>query len=326
LVIVNYVDATIDMRLQKVFYYPLLALLLLANACIQGSTYASDTSQEPMGLIVSTQWLSEHLGDPDLVVLDTTVLVQQDENGNISSSSAHSDYESGHIPTAAYADLLGDLSDKSSSMDFVMPSPEQFRLAIGKLGVGNDSRVVLYSANYPAWAARLWWMLRWAGFDQVALLDGGLQAWVAEDRPLSMEPATYPEREFTLSLRPEVIADQQEVLAAINNDEVSIIDAMNDAHYTGQFTMYDRPGHITSATNMPSTNLLDESGYFRSLDELEMMHDGNYPQRSITYCGGGVAASTVAFIMYRLGYTDVAVYMGSLQEWTKNPENPMTVP
>ena len=314
------------MRLQRVFHYPLLVLLLLVNACIQGSTYASNTPQEPMDLIVSTEWLSEHLGDPDLVVLDTTVLVQQDENGKFSSSSARSDYESGHIPTAAYADLLGELSDKSSPMDFVMPSPEQFRLAIGKLGVGNESRVVLYSGNYPAWAARLWWMLRWAGFDQVALLDGGLQAWVAEGRPLSVEPATYPEREFTLSLRHNVIADQEEVLAAINNDEVSIIDTMNDAHYTGQFTMYDRPGHITSATSMPSTNLLDESGNFKSLDELEMMHDGDYSQRAITYCGGGVAASSVAFTMYRLGYTDVAVYMGSLQEWTKNPENPMTVP
>lgn len=279
-----------------------------------------------MGLIVSTEWLSEHLGDPDLVILDTTVLVQQGEDGKFSSSSARGEYESGHIPTAAYADLLGELSDQSSSMDFVMPSPEQFRLAIGKLGVGNDSRVVLYSSNYPAWAARLWWMFRWAGFDQVALLDGGLQAWIAEGRPLSKEPATYPERDFTLSLRPNVIADQEEVLAAINNDEVSIIDTMNDAHYNGQFTMYDRPGHITSAVSMPSTNLLDESGKFRSLDELEMMHDGDYSQRAITYCGGGVAASSVAFTMYRLGYTDVAVYMGSLQEWTKNPENPMTVP
>ena len=138
------------MRLQKIFHYPLLVLLLVVNACIQSSTYASNTPQEPMDLIVSTQWLSAHLGDPDLVVLDTTVLVQQDENGKFGSSSARSDYEAGHIPTAAYADLLGELSDKNSSMEFVMPSPEQFRRAIGRLGVGNESRVVLYSGNYPA--------------------------------------------------------------------------------------------------------------------------------------------------------------------------------
>lgn len=314
------------MRLQRVSLIPLLAVLLLGNAFIQINTYAGNPPQEKMDLLVSTQWLAEHLDDPDLVVLDTTVLVQQDENGKFTSASARKDYDAGHIPTAAYADLLGDLSDKSNPMEFVMPSPEQFRIAMGKLGVGNDSRVVLYSANYPAWAARLWWMLRWAGFDQVALLDGGLKAWVSEDRPLSVDPATYPEKEFTLSLRQNVIADQAEVLASINNDEILIIDAMNDAHYNGQFAMYDRPGHITSATSMPSTNLVDESGYFRSFDELEMMHDSDRDARAITYCGGGVAASTVAFTMYRLGYSDVAVYMGSLQEWTKNPENPMTVP
>ncbi len=314
------------MSVQRVSVIPLLAVILLVMFHVQIKAFADEPPQGKVDLLVSVQWLAEHLGDPDLVVLDTTVLVQQDENGKFSSASAHSEYQAGHIPTAAYADLLGALSDKNSSMEFVMPPPEQFRDAMGKLGVGNDSRVVLYSANYPAWAARLWWMLRWAGFDQVAILDGGLKAWVAEGQPLSVKPATYPEREFNLSLRPNVIADQDEVLAAIYNNEVSIIDTMNDAHYNGQFTMYDRLGHITSATNMPSTNLVDESGYFRSYDELDMMHDGDRNARAITYCGGGVAASTVAFTMYRLGYSDVAVYMGSLQEWTKNPENPMTVP
>ena len=314
------------MRSHKASLIPLFAAFLLANIGIQTNAFASKPAQEKMDLLVSTQWLAEHLGDPDLVVLDTTVLVQQGEDGKFSSATARSDYEAGHIPTAAYADLLGDLSDRNSPMEFVMPSPEQFRIAIGKLGIGNDSRVVLYSANYPAWASRLWWMLRWAGFDRVALLDGGLNAWVAEGRELSVKPATYPEKEFTLSLRQNVIADQNEVLSAIDNDEVSIIDAMNDAHYNGQFAMYDRPGHITSASSMPSTNMVDESGYFRSIDELEMMHDSDRSERAITYCGGGVAASTVAFTMYRLGYSDVAVYMGSLQEWTKNPENPMTVP
>ena len=304
----------------------MLIALLFGNACYQSNENAGSPSPEKMDLLVTTQWLSEHLDDEDLVVLDTTILVQQDENGKMSSISGRDSYDAGHIPTAGYADLLGDLSDQDSSMTFVMPSPEQFRIAMGKLGVGNDSRVVLYSANYPAWAARLWWMLRWAGFDQVALLDGGLNAWVTEGRPLSTEPATDPEKEFVLSLRQGVIAYQDEVLAAINNDEVSIIDTMNVAHFNGNFTMYDRPGHITSASNMPSTDLMDESGYFKSFDELDMMHDDDRGNRVITYCGGGVAASTVAFTMYRLGYSDVAVYMGSLQEWTKNPENPMTMP
>jgi len=89
--------------------------------------------------------------------------------------------------------------------------------------------------------------------------------------------------------------------------------------------MYGKPGHIPGATNMPSSDLLDEEGNYRSFDELDMMHDGDRDVRAITYCGGGVAASSVAFTMHRLGFTDVAVYMGSLQEWAGDPENPMTM-
>jgi thiosulfate/3-mercaptopyruvate sulfurtransferase len=90
--------------------------------------------------------------------------------------------------------------------------------------------------------------------------------------------------------------------------------------------MYARPGHILGATNMPSSDLLDETGRFRAYDELEWVYDGdNRNNRVITYCGGGIAASSVAFTMYRLGFTDVAVYMGSLQEWASDPANPMSL-
>ena len=89
--------------------------------------------------------------------------------------------------------------------------------------------------------------------------------------------------------------------------------------------MYGRPGHIPSATNLPSSDLLDETGFYRHFDELEMMIDSNADSRVITYCGGGVAAASVAFTLHRLGYKDVAVYMGSLQEWTADPGNPVTL-
>jgi thiosulfate/3-mercaptopyruvate sulfurtransferase len=100
---------------------------------------------------------------------------------------------------------------------------------------------------------------------------------------------------------------------------------MPDAHYRGEFSMYARPGHILGATNMPSSDLLDEVGRYRSYDELDMMHDGDRNARVIAYCGGGVAASSVAYTMHRLGFTEVAVYMGSLQEWATDPANPMTL-
>ena len=301
----------------------ILAVLAFINACSHNTH--KKTALAKIDSLVSTQWLSEHLNDKNLVVLDTTVIVKMDDKGGFSNISGRDEYNAGHIPTAGFADLKENLSATNTHLDFVMPSAQQFQLAMSELGVGNDTRVVLYSAKNQVWAARLWWMLRWAGFDQVAILDGGLQAWKQEGRPLSTEAANHPQKTLTLTLRPEVIADYDEVFAAMKNSQVSIIDALPDAHYMGNFSLYARPGHIPTATNIPTSDLLDEKGLYKPVDELEMLFSENQKNRVITYCGGGVAASSVAFTLYRLGYTDVSVYMGSLQEWTADPKNPMVV-
>jgi thiosulfate/3-mercaptopyruvate sulfurtransferase len=278
-----------------------------------------------MDTLVTTEWLSQHLDDPDLIVLDCNVLVQPQEDGGMRSVSGRADYESGHIPSAGFADLKGDLSDGDSPLEFAMPTPERFCAAMGALGVGDDSRVVLYDGFNSVWAARVWWMLRWVGFDQAALLDGGLKAWTAEERPLSTEPADHPAKQLTPNPRPALIADRDEVFAAINDEAVSLIDAMPAAHFAGKMALYGRPGHIPSAHNIPVTALADESGRYRPHDELAALWDGDRDARVITYCGAGVAASSNAFVMSRLGFTDVAVYMGSLQEWNADPANPLVV-
>ena len=304
-----------------------IAAFVLLGACTKTELPATpaESAEPQLDSLVTTEWLSEHLDDPNLVVLDCTVLVDIDENGAMRTLSGRADYESGHIPSAGFADLMGDLSGLDSPLTFTMPTLEQFSAAMGALGVGEDSTVVLYTANFPDWAARVWWMLRWAGFDRVALLDGGQQAWVADGRALSTVPADRPAKQFVATVRPEMIADRDQVFAATEKNDVRIIDAMTDAHFRGEFSMYSRPGHIPGATNLPSSDLLNAEGHYWSLDELEMMHGGNRDGRVITYCGGGVAASSVAFTMHRLGFNDVAVYMGSLQEWTVDPANPMTL-
>ena len=115
------------------------------------------------------------------------------------------------------------------------------------------------------------------------------------------------------------------MFAAINDDAVSLIDAMPEPHFLGAMVLYDRPGHIPSASNIPATALLDESGRYRPHDELAAMCDGDCKAHVIIYCGGGIAASANALIMFRLGFTDVAVYMASLQEWAADPANPLVV-
>jgi thiosulfate/3-mercaptopyruvate sulfurtransferase len=278
-----------------------------------------------MDTLVTTEWLSQHLDDPDLVVLDCTVRVDMDEGGGFQILSGRADYDGGHIPSAGFADLMGDLSDGESPLQFAVPTPEQFSTAMGALGVGDDSRVVLYDRMGSAWAARVWWMLRWIGFDRAAVLDGGLGAWTAEDRPLSTEPAQRRAKQLTVSVRPRLIADRDEVLAAIDDDGAWLIDAMPESHYRGEMSLYHRPGHIPGASPLPAMALLDESGHYRPHDELAAMLDGDRNARVITYCGGGISASSNAFIMTRLGFTDVAVYTASLQEWAADPANPMVV-
>jgi len=302
-----------------------LFILIAALALITGCANSKSQPDATMDTLVTAEWLSQHLDDPDLVVLDCSVRVDMEEGGGFQIVSGRADYDGGHIPSAGFADLMGDLSDGESPLRFAVPTPEEFAAAMGALGVGDDSRVVLYDASGSAWAARVWWMLRWVGFDRAALLDGGLGAWTAEDRPLSTEPANRPAKQLTTAPRPELIANRDEVLAAIDNEAVWLIDALPEESYRGEMAMYDRPGHIPGASNIPAFALLDESGRYRPHDQLDAMHDRDRDTRAITYCGGGIAASSNAFIMTRLGFTDAAVYTASLQEWAADPANPMVV-
>ena len=305
--------------------FTLFAALVFTTACSKPKDAPGVAVETTMDSLVSAGWLSEHLDDPDLVVLDCTVLVQPDGQGGFSAANGRVKYNEGHIPNAGFADLMADLSDADSPFEFAVPAPEQFAAAMGALGVSNDSRVVLYDASRSVWAARVWWMLRWIGFDRAALLDGGLAAWTAQGLPLSTEPVSRSPGVLEVALRPGLIVDKNEVLTAIGDDSVTIIDALPGAQYRGEMSMYARPGHIASAVNVPVMSLMDEAGRYRPSSELEQLFTGDRDARSINYCGGGIAASANAFIMTRLGYKDVAVYTASLQEWAQDESLPMEV-
>ena len=310
-------------------HHALFTIFILAfiTACA-GPTPTPEpmTGVDPLlGTLVTTEWLNQHLRDPDLVLLDCTVRVDMDEKGAIKIVSGRADYEKGHIPNAGFADLTGELSNSGSPFQFALPTPEQFSAVMGALGVGTDSRVVLYDSSGAGWAARVWWMLRWIGFDRAALLDGGQDAWVAEGRSLSTEPLSRPVRQLTATVRPELVADRDEVFAAIDNDAVQLVDATPAAHFRGEMVLYQRAGHIPGASNTPAFSLLDETGRYRQGEALAALIPGDRNKRTITYCGGGISASSDAFIMTRLGFTDVAVYISSLQEWAANPANPLVV-
>ncbi|MEQ8207799.1 MAG: sulfurtransferase [Woeseia sp.] len=297
-----------------------VAASFLLTAC---SASESEVTTPRMDTLVSAEWLSQHYQDSDLVVLDATVMIERTDDGGMRTVNGRENFNKGHIPGARFADLMGELVDTDSPLHYAVPEPEAFAAAMENLGVGDNTRVVIYDANGSAWAARVWWMLRWIGFDNAALLDGGLQAWSDAGQSLSTEPAAVAKGSLTVNLRPEMIVASDEVHAAIGDDSVNIIDSLPEAHYRGEFSMYERPGHIPGASNVSVGSLTTEDGHYKSTDELATLFDGDYEGRAITYCGGGIAASANAFTMIRLGYKDVAVYSASLQEWAADPANPM---
>lgn len=329
--VVEWVFSTVEGEFQMRIVHQFLKLVFIAALAVQAGCSdppkSNNTAAALPGIdaLVSAQWLKEHLGDSDLVVLDATVIVESDAEGNFRPVNGRANYEAGHIPTAGFADLTGELSNVESPFQFGMPSPEEFAAAMGALGVGDDSRVVLYDDMGSSWAARVWWMLRWIGFDRAALLDGGLDAWTTAGGELSTEPVLRNARTLTVNLRPELIADQEEVRASIDSDAVNLIDALPEIHYRGEWTMYDQPGHIPGAVNVPVTSLFDETGHFRQVEQLSKLFIGDREARTVSYCGGGIAAAADAFVLTRLGFTDVAIYAASLEEWAANPDNPMEV-
>lgn len=276
-----------------------------------------------MEKLVTTQWLADALGADDLVVLDCTIFLTMTDKG-YASQSGRDNWAAGHIPGAGFADLNEDLVDTTSPHRYALPAPQYFADAMANLGVSDTSRVVLYDDNRSMWAARVWWMLRWIGFDNAAILDGGLMAWKAEGRELSTDTPAVTQGSLRAEARPRVIADKAEVLAAIDDGSTCLIDALPSASFNGEANIYGRPGHIPGATNASAAALVDsETGKYRDLESLRSLFPHDTGARAIHYCGGGIAASSTAFVQTLLGFDDVAVYTASLQEWVADPDAPM---
>jgi thiosulfate/3-mercaptopyruvate sulfurtransferase len=273
-----------------------------------------------MESLVTTTWLADHLSDTDLRVFDCSRLLDMTIGQEKSGRPA---YDREHIPGAAFLDLQDDLSDPESELAYTPLPAASLAAAFGRLGIGDESRVVLYDNSGAMWAAWAWWLLRSVGFDRAALLAGGVTEWREAGHPVTDQTKAYLPESLTSAPRRGALADRDEVLAATGDPKVRIIDVLPPESYEGLFDMYDRPGHIASAVNEPMA-FIDDGGFtLKSADEIASGLGGSPDQRAITYCGGGIAASASAFAMVRAGYTDVAIYPGSLEEWTKDHALPM---
>jgi thiosulfate/3-mercaptopyruvate sulfurtransferase len=278
--------------------------------------------------LIDTERLARELADPQLVVFDCTTHLIPDPKSVYQVVPGRADFEKGHIPGAQFVDLQKDLSDNSHRFRFMQPSAEQFADAMGRFGVGEEGRVVLYSTANPWWATRVWWLLRVFGFDKAALLDGGLQKWQREGRPVETGPATpRPPARFPIRRPKPLMVGREEVLRAIGDPATCTINALLPAQHAGSGgTSYGRPGRIKGSVNLPAAELFDPAtGEMRPAEELRRRFAaiGALDKRAITYCGGGIAASTDALALVMLGHEDVRLYDASLSEWATDPSLPM---
>jgi thiosulfate/3-mercaptopyruvate sulfurtransferase len=278
--------------------------------------------------LVDTAWLEANLSDPRLRVLDCSVVMRTEPDGSYSFAGAVEEWQQAHIPGSVFVDVLGKLAAKKNPLPMTMPATEDFAAVMESFGVGDDTEVVLYDRSNHAWAARVWWMLRACGFDTAAVLDGGWKKWTAESRPISDERSAYPRGTLTPKARPDLLATKEQVLASIEAPGVTVINALSPEEHRGTApTRFPRAGRIAGSTNVYCQSLIDPDTHaywpapkLRALFEEAGALSGG---RAITYCGAGIAASSDALALTLLGLENVAVYDGSLAEWTADPALPM---
>jgi thiosulfate/3-mercaptopyruvate sulfurtransferase len=233
------------------------------------------------------------------------------------------EFDSGHIPGAVFADLVDGLAEPDPELNFPFPSPERFAAGMSALGVEDGTAVVAYDRNGMMWATRLWWLLRAYGFDDAAVLDGGFDAWVAEGRPVSTDPAPRRVASFEPRPRPEVVASIDEVAAG----PACLLNALSPAVFRGEENRYGRAGRIPGSVNVYAHSIVDPETH-RLLPRAELRErfgavGALNGERVVAYCGGGISATLDAFALTLLGADDVAVYDGSMSEWIADRARPL---
>jgi thiosulfate/3-mercaptopyruvate sulfurtransferase len=275
--------------------------------------------------LVSTRWLVERLGHPDIAVVDASV---SKTPGNDVWLSNHVAFEAGHIPGARFADLVSDFSDPEEPFAFTRPTAARLASGAGAIGLTNRQQIVVYDNTTGIWAARLWWLFKAFGHDKVAVLDGGLTAWLAESGPLERGPSVREPTAFVASERSGFFVDQNEVLSIVEGrTRGRLVCVLRPQVFAGTEQRYSRPGHIPLSVNLPYVELLGPDNRFlpeRALRKaLAPLFAGD--ERLILYCGGGVTAAGTALVLTLLGARDISIYDGSLSEWSADPSLPMVV-
>lgn len=272
-----------------------------------------------MDILVSTEWLAEELGASDLRVVDATYRAD--------GRNAAAEYETAHIPGAVFMDLEN-LVDTSSDLPNTLPSAEKFASRMQSLGLGDGSRIVLYDDSPWKTAARAWWMLKLFGAHDVAILDGGLAKWRAEDRALTTGKENLRHRHFTVWKDMTTLRTFDQMRANVESAVEQVLDARSAARFTGEEAdprPRTHPGHIPGSKNLPYGNLFNPDGTWKQGTALKAAFADagiDLTQPLVTTCGSGITASVLLFGARLAGAQKVALYDGSWSEWGSDPTMP----
>jgi thiosulfate/3-mercaptopyruvate sulfurtransferase len=273
-----------------------------------------------MDMLVSTEWLAGELGAPDLRVVDATYFLP-------GGGDAAALYEAGHIPGAVYMDLEN-LIDTNTDLPNMLPPAEKFASRMQSLGLGDGSRIVLYDDTPLHTAARAWWMLKLFGAHHVAILDGGLAKWKAEEREIAAGKEKLRHRHFTVWKDDATLRNFDQMKDVVSFAKEQIVDARGAARFTGE-EPDPRPrthaGHIPGSKNLPYGSLFEADGRWKSPDAIRAAFDAagiDLEKPVVTTCGSGITASVLFFGAVLAGADKVSLYDGSWSEWGADLSTP----
>ena len=278
--------------------------------------------QDDPKTLVSTEWLYAHLKDPDLRILDGSYYLPQ------MGRDPRTEYDAAHIPNARFFDI-DDVADHGSDLPHMVPPVEKFMSRMRAMGVGDGHQVVVYDGMGLFSAARVWWLFKLMGQNNIAVLDGGLPKWQSEGRPVEDLPPVIRDRHMTVRRQNQMVKDVTQVSAASKLGDYEIIDARSPGRFRGEEPEPRaglRLGHIPGSKNVCFKDLLNADQTMKNPVEIRQIFEAagvDFNKPAITTCGSGVTAAVLSLGLERIGKTDHSLYDGSWSEWGMFPTVPV---
>lgn len=277
-------------------------------------------------LLVSTDWLAEHLHDPNLRIVDIRGHVLPASEPLPHYFNHYSDYVERHISGAVFIDWVEEITDPADPRHAQIAKPARFAEVMSRHGISNETMVVVYDDAGGMFAARLWWSLNYYGHHKVAVLDGGWNKWLAEGRETDAEIPFIEAAEFIAQPQPNWYRNGDDVLRQLQSETV-LMDVRSLDEFEGRSSRAKRKGHIPSASNLPRNDLLAPDGTMLPIEVLrqKFAEIGIVTPNTevVTYCNGGVSASFGLLALRVAGFENNALYDGSWKEWGNDESKPI---